>query len=221
MELRVVTTEKGKILVDESADAKDGELVIQDGGLNRIGIGTHQASIAYTIKPLKIMASINHSISLDVPMVIVEDEIEKMAIDFDKSKFRNFKREHTSTEFYETAIDGIIAGYKASQQKGVYSEEDLIKYLDWIGEMGWYYEKSTSLWVHDDEVGSFKSTEDLVNHYKINSLGEEYIELEMEIIRQNQCVNKCASYPSECLCEMTKQIKTNRVNGQLMAYLKT
>jgi hypothetical protein len=55
----------------------------------------------------------------------------------------------------------------------------------------------------------------------IQSLKQEYIELKMEIIRQNQCVNKCASYPSECLCEMTKQIRTDRVDGQLMAYIKS
>lgn len=43
------------------------------------------------------------------------------------------------------------------------------------------------------------------------------IELEMEttVIKQNQCINKCVSYPSECLCEMTKDTKPKITNGKI------
>lgn len=43
----------------------------------------------------------------------------------------------------------------------------------------------------------------------------KYFECKMEtsIIRQTQCVNKCASYPSECLCEMTKETKMKTITN--------
>ena len=105
---------------------------------------------------------------------------------------------------------GIKVGEQA-QQKGVYSEADLITYLEWVGEMGWYYEKDKKQWVHDDELGMFKSTKDLIDYYPIQSLNQEYIELE-----------KISDIPSkEVMGEFESRIKTDRdSDGQLMAYLK-
>lgn len=70
----------------------------------------------------KAVATINHPIDKDLPMVIVEDEIEKLADEF-------------VTKYGKRTIekDGLLAtgfayGYKARHQKGVYSEEDLIAF---------------------------------------------------------------------------------------------
>ena len=197
MELRVVTTEKGKILVDESAKIREGDWYIDDTNQIRQSITSDKHYWAQRFNYYKVIATINHSIDLNVPMVIVEDEAEKLAIDYDKSKFRNFKREHTTTEFYETAIDGIIAGYKAAQQKGVYSEEDMEEAfqqgMDNVDNDGCYIDKI--------EI-AFKEC--------IEYLKQEYIELEMETINQDYRFD---------VGQITK-IKTIRVDGQLMAYLK-
>ncbi len=41
------------------------------------------------------------------------------------------------------------------------------------------------------------------------------LEMETTIIRQNQCINKCASYPSDCLCEMTKKVTPKFTNSKI------
>ena len=208
MELRVVTTEKGKILVDESADAKDGELVIQDGGLNRIGIGTHQASIAYTIKPLKIMASINHSISLDVPMVIVEDEVEKLAKEIVIKNNPNGV-ENFSMNVFNGLVNYITKSLKA-QQKGVYSEEDLISF----GKKCFYKGFNKS---ENDDANCFTAWKEEAPEL-IMDLKQEYIELEIEEVYSGETLASASGFSLKT--DAIKSIKTSRVDGQLMAYLK-
>lgn len=46
-----------------------------------------------------------------------------------------------------------------------YSFEEVIEWTEWLGEMGWYKERGKPEWHHDDEVGGFANTEDLVRHY--------------------------------------------------------
>jgi len=42
--------------------------------------------------------------------------------------------------------------------------EKLVEYIDWIGSLGWYRE-SNGVWKHDNEVGHFSNTEELVKYY--------------------------------------------------------
>ena len=190
MKYKVIKTDKGEVAIDEYGES---------------------------------VATINHSIGLDFPMVVVENEVHKLA---EKANGYLFYSAKPLTLIGSRALafnEGFIEGHKASQQKGGYSEEELIKYLEWIGEMGWYYEKENNQWVHDDELGSFKSTQDLVNHYKIQSLKHKYIELEMEWDCQlKPCVkeNPNCVLPNDGVCKAKEIIKTDRLNGQLMAYVK-
>jgi len=185
------------VLVDESAEMKKGDAVITDGGMGRLGIDTYQTNVDYSVKPLKIVASINHSIILDVPMVILEDEAEVLANIHIKTLYRmtNAKtKEHpvfTDHTVAEASKEDFKDGYKAVQQKGIYSEEDLRKAL---------------LIKHDG----------LSVDYVIQHLKQQYIELEVEEhtewIETNQ---------GQTVTPITYlKIKTDRVDGQLMAYKK-
>ena len=211
MKHKVMVTDQGKVVIDE---IKEG-CKYYDG----INIGTAFTNNAGFYKDCdKLIATVNHSISLDVPMVIVKDEVEKLAIDYDKSKFRNFKREHTTTEFYETAIDGIIAGYKAAQQKGVYSEEDLIGFSKWIEKEELPFEDGSFVKYFNGK-DNYLTVSQVMQMY-IQSLKQEYIELEMEYL-SNDGNWKDVLLPSEWEIDTKTRIKTNRVDGQLMAYLKS
>ena len=103
---------------------------------------------------------------------IIVDEVEKLAEE-SVSEVREGDVDFYLKEVYK---EFFIQGFRAAQQKGVYSEADLITYLEWVGEMGWYYEKDKKQWVHDDELGMFKSTKDLIDYYPIQSLNQEPIE---------------------------------------------
>jgi len=52
-------------------------------------------------------------------------DVEQIAKEFDKHKFRHWKRELTNKEFYEIAEDGIKAGLQHQLSTKRYSEEDL------------------------------------------------------------------------------------------------
>ena len=187
--MKTITTLQGKIMVDETADIKEQDYCdYPPFGIGQIkNIDDELCFVTIPIKSKgsltqrlyqckdecqKVIVTINHSISLDVPMVIVDNEIEKLAL-------KIFP--HTDEGSLEDCIDAAkrriwSEGYKAAQQKGFYSESDLITYLEWVGEMGWYYEKDKKQWVHDDELGMFKSTKDLIDYYPIQSLNQEPIE---------------------------------------------
>lgn len=75
------------------------------------------------------------------------------------------------------------------QKKGCYTEKDIKK----AWKAGY---NETNL---DDYIQSLKQPKELVA-----------IEVQECIIRHSQCVNKCASYPSECFCEMTKHIEITK-----------
>jgi hypothetical protein len=168
MKHKVITTEQGKIIVDETTEIKPNDYYVAWEDNYKI-----PQWIIYVLisglngkTPYKIIGTINHSINKNIAMVIVEDEVK-------------------------------ILGYKASQQKDVYSEEDLRKVA-----------QGAELTYVTDEG------KDILITKFIESLKQEYIELEME-----------TSYldwkkgDKEKLSD-TLQIRTARVDGQLMAYIK-
>jgi hypothetical protein len=184
MELRVVTTEKGKILVDESAEIKENTNTFNEGLNGDWFYNSIYKSIArigdITAYDFKIIATINHSISLDVPMIIVEKA-------------------------------GVYDGFKA-KQKGVYSEEDLISF----GKKCFYKGFNKS---ENDDANCFTAWKEEAPEL-IMDLKQEYIELEMEYL-SNDGNWKGVLLPSEWEIDTKTRIKTNRVDGQLMAYAVT
>lgn len=195
---------KGKVVVDESAEIKDGDklgrnkepfiITSQKGWNNTIDLG-------YRV----IVATINFSISLNVPMVVIEDEIKRLADEYSKS----FIDAHGTEE-----VD-FIEGYKAAQQKGVYSEEDLIN----AAKYGYEFRDTTSFPEH-------KFEDSCINNFKqhLQSIKQEYIELEMEKIFSGIISGGFRTdedFGGKGLTHHTqKVIKTNIVDGQLMTYLK-
>ena len=171
--MKTITTPQGKIMVDESAEIKEG---IPFWGycwnwfdkINHFPNGCNQSRG----KVEKIIATINHSISLDVAMVIVEDEIEK---DFQLQVSEVY--EGISKEFFrvDTAREWHKKGYKAAR---VYSDSEMIQ-----------------------------------------SLNQEPIELEMEEVYGGETLASASGFALKT--KPVRTIKTTRVDGQLMAYLKS
>jgi hypothetical protein len=154
----------------------------------------------------KIIATINHSISLDVPMVVMENEVEKLSNYHIKILYRNTEtKQHPIFNDFtlaETSKEDFKEGFKAAQQKGVYSEDDLVSF----GKICFYkgFDKS-----ENDDANCFTAWREEAPKL-ITDLKQEYIELKAE--------------PTEQFDEQTSigvfKIKTNRVDGQLMAYVK-
>ena len=71
--MKTITTPKGKVLVDESAEIKEGDYIFS-AAENRVIKTQYKVNDGFYNR-IKIIATINHSISLDVPMVIVEDAV--------------------------------------------------------------------------------------------------------------------------------------------------
>ena len=115
--MKTITTPHGKVLVDESAEIEEGWIVTRN---NRVGKfeKTDGKELLIGNKGL-VIATINHSVSLDIPMVIVEDEIEKLALKENPKKTTAGYYDHWSTPKRK----GFKAGFERAQQKGVYSEE--------------------------------------------------------------------------------------------------
>jgi len=49
--------------------------------------------------------------------------------------------------------------------EGWVSRDELIEWTRWLGEMGWYKNSHNDIWQHDNEVGHFSNTKELVDHY--------------------------------------------------------
>jgi hypothetical protein len=179
------------VLVDESAKIKDVDWHIDNGIVKQWKGNLHSNRL--TSK--KITATINHSVSLDVPMVIVEDELEKLAKEIVISNNPNGVENFSMVVFNGLSND-ITEALKA-QQKGLYSEEDL---------------KNACHLFHNRTIKTIYEI--------IESLKQEYIELEIETYftddaERNERLKKDGE-------NIQKQyvLKTNRVDGQLMAYVK-
>ena len=198
MKHKVITTEQGKVVVDETAEIYendfhlhfyDGNSIISqsyNGGVKVVNFEKGYSKILYTI---------NFSLDKDIPMVVVEDEVERLA-DI------NGYHDQPSHDLYK---EGFLDGYKLLQQKGVYSEEDLINLVAFICN------KEDENDITISESGEMPS---LIVKQFIQSLNQEYIELEME----EYAVGNYGMSDGEPTID--SRVRTNRVDGQLMAYVK-
>lgn len=69
--------------------------------------------------------------------LVGEFNVEKLALELDKSKCRNFKREFTSKETYDGIIDGYILGFNKHEEltkDKLYTEEDVYKAIEMARE---------------------------------------------------------------------------------------
>ena len=204
MKYREIKLEDNKsILVDESADIENKDWYWDENKLKVKHYFESRESFPSLIHRFKIIATINHSIDLNVPMVIVEDEVMKLAKQCFKniynSKFIDIPRHYELLSIISKTLN-----YKATQQKS-YSEENLCNLVQQLKD----YTKEGQVILGNDE----REAKEFVNIF-ISSLKQEYIELKMEISYLDwKKGNK------EKLSD-TLQIKTNRVDGQLMAYQK-
>ena len=159
----------------------------------------------------KIIATINHSANKDLPMVLVENEDhknKKMAFLFlgacsfkvDSLNFNDIG----DTMFNKVSDNNIIEfaknKYHKSEHKGVYSEEDIL----------------------DAFTAGVKFARDIENNPSnteyLQSLNQEYIELE------TTTCNNCNKLPGQHLspdCCHNYELQTDRIYGQLRAYVKT
>ena len=198
MKYKIITTDKGKSVVDESAEIKEntyyennGVVFLSDSIYNEEN-NPNNSNPRVTDFNNKVIATINHSISLDVPMVIYEEWENSWEI------VNSELKEGVNPSAYKLGW----LGKAAQQEKSLYSEEDLINFANWCR----IYDNQNS-----NEVNTIFQ---LRRKYK--SLNQEYIELEMEYAPGNR-------KEAEGENHMTKhcmKIKTDRVNGQLMAYIK-
>ena len=104
---------------------------------------------------------------------------------------------------------GFKSGYKAAQEKGCYTEADIKKAIEY-GTLLAEYHFNDNIYMTDEQENIALTSKDTF----IKSLKQpkEPVAIEVQecIIRHNQCVNKCASYPSECFCEMTKHVEITK-----------
>jgi len=208
MKYKVIKLEDNKsVLVDESAEIKG---LYHDSFTNKL----YQSNGAEYVKSNQVnnvIATINHSISLDVPMVIVEDGVEILTDEVEIiTETLCTKKGDENNSIDLNAYDlAIIDGYKAAQQKGVYSKEDLIKAME--ASIEWWCAEIS------EKYGDIEIIEDFADIF-IQSLKQEYIELEME----TECCKKYTSCNMNCRYDKDTvwKIKTDRINGQLMCYTK-
>jgi len=165
--MQKITLPQGIIVVDDSTDVKEG-----DYGLSKLKevvlIGKKYNFNLYT----KIIAS-SFFISKDIPMFVVEDEVEKMAKLHAKKVWGVYQDDiHPDVMITDTLGEisqkDFIAGYKAAQEKGVYSEEDIRNAIKLTLEDA----KKSVIW-----------SDTYHNHLSdniIESLNQESIEFEME-----------------------------------------
>ena len=213
MKYKEIKLEDNKsILVDESAEIKKNTNTFNEGLNGDWFYNSIYKSIArigdITAYDFKIIATINHSISLDVPMVIIEDEIKKLA-----RKYANITHDRALDEeerYYGDykKYDGFIAGYKAAQQKCGYSEEDLRAAIIQAYLIG--VERSPYDTTTENEI--------------IQSLSKETIELETRIhtsIVSGVLVPHGSIGGIGLTRHTTTKLRTTRdSNGQLIAYIK-
>ena len=119
---------------------------------------------------------------------------------------------HTDEGNVEDDIDSakrrlIVHGYKTAQSKGLFNEEQMYLLAAYVTDF------------IAGRKGDFMITtpKDVADKF-IQTLLPRY-EVEMEEYRHNSCVNKCASYPSDCLCKM-EGIKPLTYEKDGVTYLK-
>jgi hypothetical protein len=192
MKYKVIKLEDNKsILVDESAEIREGDWFLRD--FDNIITKANVNSDHKLYKSFKIIVTINHYISLDVPMVIVEDEVDGLKL------LKQIGYDNPYITVTEIWIAKEI--HKAAQEKGVYSEDDLIN----AAKYGYEFRDTTSFPEHKFEDSCINNFKQHLQSIKQKDI-QEYIELEMVIDLDN-----LHNY----------RIKTSRKrNGQLIAYIK-
>lgn len=131
--MKTIKTETHLLLVDETAEIKEG-----DWFYNTISIQQSQrdSGIRHP-KSVKIIAAspkLGNLPEFETLPLNTEDDVERLALNFDKVKCRNFKREFTSKETYEGVEDGFIAGYKQAKSETMFSLEDMRNFANWIND---------------------------------------------------------------------------------------
>jgi len=197
--MKTITTPKGKVLVDESAEIKEDTYVFtKDRGIERVSKPSIDFLHFRFCKKhgTKIIASINFSLHKDLPMVMVEYEADKLSkVKYPTIHNSEFKSDATANIITKLCRSAFIEG-----RKGLYSEE-VIELAIEFGLQYAFDQKMTKQYQKD----KLKF---------IQSLNQEPIELETECEEPREC--SCDSN-GDCLMPV---IKTTRVDGQLMAYLK-
>jgi len=197
--MKVVNTPQGKVVVDKSDDIKkvtEGYYYdFYDKAHPKITYYYESDEIQKT--DVKIIATIDWSLDKDVPMVV---EVERLAGEYFNNEYAWIKgriEPYSSLDIKSIKRD-FIKGYKASQQKGVYSEEDLCNLVQQLKN---YTKESLSILGHDE-----REPEEFVDIFLKSN--QEYIELETEVIFCHG--NGMLDYA----------IKTDLINGQLIAFKK-
>jgi hypothetical protein len=126
-------------------------------------------------------------------MVIIEDEVKKLLEPFILD----------NGDLYCHNFSFLIKKLKEAQQKGIYSEEDLRKAMN------------MTLEIDPKNICGSRYT----NNQIIQSINQEYIKLEMEEKQHFEKDKTKRVNPLNGVFYETR-IKTDRVNDQLIAYLK-
>lgn len=151
----------------------------------------------------KIIAGIPELPRLDLSLIPDElgyvDVVRLANIQFDEDTKKIPVPSQLWYDSQDAQFNSFIKGFNASPKK--YTEEDIIDFLG-------FYSRTATLGFGSTGENNHLNAKQLVEAWeKQRQLKVYNVEVEMEIIRQNQCINKCASYPSACLCEMTKHPK--------------
>lgn len=186
MKHKVITTEQGKVVAtDKSIKLVRGDWHIE----KELIINQFPDYLTDLDDCKKILYTINFSIDKDIPMIVVKDEVEDLAVKWFKEKRPNFT-------VNERSVNGYIAGYKA---RGGYSEEDLII----------IFEATKN---HKIKESNAQINLPTIKEY-IQSLKQEYIEVDME----DYAVGNYGMSDGEPTID--SRVKTTRdKDGQLIAY---
>ena len=203
--MKTITTPQGKIIVDESAKIKPNTNTFIQGFNGDWFYNSVYKNIArigdITSFDFKIIATINYSIDKDIPMVIVEDSYN-MEKDWGNLILLKIVCEstHINNAYYKEKTRLEIK--YAEQQTGFYSLDDVHKAIDLA-------RKEPKIMIGDI----------------IQLLKQECVELEMEEVYfhgSGYYKKDELSTKEQNMYSFMKEIviKTTRVDGQLMAYLK-
>lgn len=207
MKYKVITLKDNKsVLVDETADSVDIKLddhyvAWEDNYETPQWVVYVLVSKTNGKTPYKVVATINHSINKNIPMIIVEDEVEKLANEANGYLFNNPKPLNPNGSKALAFDEGFKKGYKAAQ-KNFYSEKDLEKAYE-AGEDS-----------KEDEING--DGESLFSEY-LHSLNQKYIEL--ETVEYTDWIERDGG--RNVIPIVALKFKTTiDENGQLIAYIK-
>jgi len=193
--LKINLENNKSVLVDESAEVIPVDTWCQ--GMDGVFQYKGKVNIDNGILPNIIITTINHSISLDVPMVVIEDEVENLAEDSALGFIVDYKPFEETLHYKEYVkygyLKGFIEGFKAPLQKeGFYSQDEVVRIMEKYLEEGF--------------ISTQQGYEEPLEF--IQSLNKNYIELDTErkITVNNNTFESLKTYRDK--------------SGQLMASIK-